>query len=66
MYIDKLCDIVNKYNNKCYRTIKIKLVDLNSSTYINFGIENNEKDSKLEVSDQVRISKYKNNLAKLV
>ena len=66
VYIDKLYDIVNKCNNKYYRTIKMKLVDLNSSTYINFGIENNEKDSKLEVSDQVRISKYKNNLAKLV
>ena len=58
LYIDKLYDIVNKCNNKYYRTIKMKLVDLNSSTYINFGIENNGKDSKFEVSDQARIWKY--------
>ena len=58
VYIDKLFDMVNKYSNKYYSRIKMKLVDVNSSTYINFG--------KFEVSDQVRISIYKNNLAKLV
>ena len=29
MYIDKLDDIVNKYNNTYHSTIKMKPVDLN-------------------------------------
>ena len=33
VYIDKLDDIVNKYNNK-YRTIKTKLVDVKNNTYL--------------------------------
>ena len=32
VYIDKLDDIVNKYNNTCHNTIKMKLVDVKSST----------------------------------
>ena len=28
MYINKLDDIVNKYNNTCHRTIKVKPVDV--------------------------------------
>ena len=32
VYIDKLDDIVNKYNNICHRTIKMKPVDVKSST----------------------------------
>ena len=35
-------------------------VDVKSSTYIDFGIENNDEDSKFEVGDGVRISKYQN------
>ena len=35
VYIDKLNDIVNKYNNTCHRTIKIKPVDIKDNTYIN-------------------------------
>ena len=46
VYTDKLIDIVNEYNNTYHRTIKIKPVDVNSSTYINFGIENNNKNPK--------------------
>ena len=38
----------------------MKPVDVKSSTYIDFGIENNEKNPKFQVGDQVRISKYKN------
>ena len=33
MYIDKLDDIVNKYNNTYHSTIKIKPVDVKSNTY---------------------------------
>ena len=35
-YIDKLDDIVNKYNNTYHKTIKIKPFDVKSSTYIDF------------------------------
>ena len=33
MYIDKL-DVINKYNNIYHSTIKMKPVDVKSSTYI--------------------------------
>ena len=59
LYIDKLDDIVNKYNTY-YRTIKMKPVDVKSSTYINFNKENNKDGPKFKVGDLVRISKYKN------
>ena len=35
-YIDKLNDIVIKYNNTYHSTIKMKHVDLKLSTYIDF------------------------------
>ena len=43
----------------------MKLVDVNSNTYVDFDIENNEKDPKFEAGDHVRISKYKNIFAKI-
>ena len=33
MFIDKLNDIVNKYNNIYYKTIKLKPVDVSLSMY---------------------------------
>ena len=33
VFIDKLDDIVNKYNNTYHRTIKMKSVDVKSNTY---------------------------------
>ena len=60
MYIDKLPDIVNKYNNTYHSTTKMKTVDVSSSTYIDFDKEINMEDSKFEVGDHVRMSKYKN------
>ena len=64
VYIDKLDDIVNEYNNTCHSTIKMKPLDVKSSTYINFDAEKNDEDPKFKVSDHVRISKYKNIFAK--
>ena len=55
-----LDDIVNKYNNTYHRTIKMKLIYVNSSTYIDFNKENNKEGPKFKVGDQVRISKHKN------
>ena len=36
MYIDKLDDIVNAYNNTYHTTIEMKPVDVTDNTYINF------------------------------
>ena len=33
VYIEKLADIVNKYNNTHHSTIKVKSVDVKTSTY---------------------------------
>ena len=62
--INKLDDIVNEYNNTYHRTIKMKPVDFEDNTYIDFEKEVNDKDPKLKVGDHVRISKYKNIFAK--
>ena len=37
VYIDKLDDLVNKYNDKYYDTMKMKSVDVQSSRYIDFN-----------------------------
>ena len=54
VYIDKLADIINKYNNSYHSTIKMKSVDLKWSTYIDFNQENNKEDPKFEVGDHAR------------
>ena len=64
VYIDKLDDIVNEYNNTYHRTVKMKPVDVRYNTYINIRNEVNDKDLKFKVLDHVRISKYKNIFAK--
>ena len=64
MYIDKLNDIVNKYNNTYHRTIKMKDDDDKDNTYIDFNKDINDRDPKFKVGDHVRISKYKNILGK--
>ena len=61
IYIAKLDDIVNEYNNTYHRTIKTYIKD---KTYIDFGKEVNDKDPKFKIGDHVRISKYKNIFAK--
>ena len=53
MYVDKLNDIVNKYNNKYHTAIKMRPIDVKSSTYFDFDVGNND-------NDHVRIFKYKN------
>ena len=64
VYIDKLDDIVNEYNNTYHTTIKMKPIDVKDNTYINADKEINNKDPKFKVGDHVRISKYKNIFAK--
>ena len=64
VYIDKLDDIVDEYNNTYRTTIEIKPIDVKDNTYINTDKETNDKDHKFKVGDRVRISKYKNIVAK--
>ena len=63
-YIDKLDEIVNKYNNTYHRTIKMKLIDVKDNAYIDVGKEINDKDPTFKVGDHVRIPKYKKIFAK--
>ena len=42
----------------------MKPFDVKSSAYIDYGLENNDKDSKFKIGDHTRISKYKNIFAK--
>ena len=64
VYIDKLDDIVDKYNNTYHTTIKIKPIDVKDNTHINTSKKINNKDPKFKVGDHVRTSKYKNTFAK--
>ena len=63
VYYDVLDDVVNKYNNTKYNTIKMKPKDIrdhNNRVYID---EHNKKD-RFNIGDSVRISKFKNIFAK--
>ena len=57
VYINKLDEIVNKYNNIYHRTIE-------PSIFTDFHLENNKEGPKFNVCDHVRIWKYKNIFAK--
>ena len=64
VYIDKLDDIVNEYNNTKHRPTKMKPTDVKDNTHIDFGKEVNDNDPKFKFGDLVRLSKYKNYFAK--
>ena len=49
VYIDKLDDIVDEYNNTYHTTIKMKPIDVKDNTYINTSKEINNKDPKVVV-----------------
>ena len=46
LYIDKLDDIVNKYNNAYHRTIEMRPVDVKPSMHIDFNKEIKKKGPK--------------------
>ena len=52
-YIDKLDDIVNKYNNTCHKTIKMKPIDVKPSAYIDSSKEINYQDPNLKLAIQL-------------
>ena len=54
--IDKLDDIMNKYNNTYHNTIKMKPVDVRSNTYTVSNKEINNKDPKFKIGYIVRTS----------
>ena len=60
VYIDKLVDIVNKYNNTYDSTIKVKLIDVKPNIYNDSSKEINEKDPKFKFGHTFRISKQEN------
>ena len=62
--ISILENVYIEYNNKYHSTIKTMPIDVSLNTNIDFGIGNNDKDPKLKVGDNVRISKYQNIFAK--
>ena len=64
VYIDKLDDIVNEYNNTYHTTIKMKPIDAKDNTYINIDKEVIDKDPIFKVGDHVRILKCKSSFAK--
>ena len=64
MYIDKLDDVVNKYNNTYHSTIKMKPVDVKSNTYINFSKKVNETDPKFKLVIVLEYQNTKNFLQK--
>ena len=64
VYIDKLGDMVNEYNNTYHRISNMKPIDVKDNTYIDFSKDVNDKVSKFKVGDHVRTSKYKNIFAK--
>ena len=64
MYIDKIDNIVDKYNTNFHRTITKNPINVKISTYIDFDIENNHKNPKFKVGDAVIMSKYKRKIAR--
>ena len=62
--IDKLDNIVNKYNNTYHTAIEMKPINVKDNTSIKFGKKVNDKDSKFQVGNCVRISKYRHIFAK--
>ena len=49
MYNGKLADIVNNYNNTYHGTIKMKPVNIQSCTYLDFTVEKMMKILKLKL-----------------
>ena len=57
--IHELVDMVNKYNSTYHSTVNMNRLNVKSSTYIDFRVENNEKDPKCESCNDVKTSEYK-------
>ena len=60
VYYGVLDDIVNEYNNTKHNTIKMKPKDVKNDNKRVYIDEHSKKDSRFNVGDRVRISKFKN------
>lgn len=65
MYIGKLENIIDKFNNVYHKAVKLKPIDAASSTYFEFHVEKIDKDLKFKVAKHVKLSKHKNIFAKV-
>ena len=54
VYIDKLGDIVNKYNNTYHKRIKMKPADTKVNTYIKSSKKVNDEDLKFKIGGIVK------------
>ena len=63
IHYDILDDVVNEYNSTEHNTVKMKPIDVGDNKRVCID-EHNEKDSRFKVGDRVRISKFKNIVAK--
>ena len=52
---DVLDDTVDEYNDTYHRTIKMKPMVVKSNSFAGYNEEFNDKDSKFEIGDHVRI-----------
>ena len=57
VYIDQLTDIFNECNNAYQNTIKMNPVDIELSSYIDFGKQPNEIPPKFKAGDHPRTQK---------
>ena len=60
VYFDVFDNIADKYNNTYHNSIKMKLIDVKSSSYAEYNISSNTKDDESKIGSHVIISKYKN------
>ena len=64
VYFDFLDDIVKNYNNTFQRTMKMKYIDVKSTSYVEYNENPNEKGCKFKAGDHARISNIKTFLLK--
>ena len=64
VYIIKLDDIVNEYNNTYHRLIKMKPVHVKNNTYIDSSKKVDDNDPKFRVGDRYKFQNRKISLLK--
>ena len=55
LYVDKLDDIVNEFNNRYHSTIRIKPADVKSNSFSGFSAEENDKNPRFKDGGHVII-----------